>query len=243
MAKKLTREAIARAGLRLLDAGGIDAITTRALAAELGVQSPTLYWHVKSKREILRAMAVAMSADAAATVTAADRRAPWQHILTSWASALRAAMLGHRDGGQAFAGFLASDPATFEITESFLQALYDAGASTDLAPQCAMLVRHFVVGFCVEEQALAELQNGADHPRDSIAAADPTRYPLSARGLRAITATGQDQRFQLALRITVAGLTALMDEERQKASGKAVSSGFGQGEQRGRGDCITEGTQ
>ena len=216
MVKKLTREAIARAGLRLLDAGGIEAVTTRALAAELGVQSPTLYWHVKSKREILRAMAVAMSGDAAATVTAADRRASWQHILTSWACALRAAVLSHRDGGQAFAGFLAADPATFEITESFLQALHDAGAPPDLAPQCAMLLRHFVVGFCVEEQALAELHNGADHPGESAPAADPTRYPLTARGLQAITATGQDQRFQLALRITIAGLTTLIEEERQK---------------------------
>ncbi|MQY21688.1 TetR/AcrR family transcriptional regulator C-terminal domain-containing protein [Nocardia macrotermitis] len=223
MAKKLTREAIARAGLRLLDTGGIDAITTRALAAELGVQSPTLYWHIKSKREILRAMAVTMSADAAATITAADRRAPWQHLFTRWACALRAAILSHRDGGRAFAGFLAADPATFDITESFLQALHDAGTPPDLAPQCAMLLRHFVVGFCVEEQALAELRERAEDSSES-AAPDPTRYPLSARAIQAVTTTHQDQRFQLALRITIAGLTTLIDEERQRSSSAATGS-------------------
>jgi hypothetical protein len=79
-----------------------------------------------------------------------------------------------------------------------------------------MLLRHFVVGFCVEEQALAELQHGAEAPGESMAAADPTRYPLTARGLQAITATDQDQRFELALRITIAGLTTLIDEERRK---------------------------
>ncbi|GAA5057751.1 TetR/AcrR family transcriptional regulator C-terminal domain-containing protein [Nocardia callitridis] len=218
MAKKLTREAIARAGLRLLDTGGVDAITTRALAAELGVQSPTLYWHIKSKHEILRAMASAMSADAAATMTAADRRSCWQDLFTNWARALRASVLSHRDGGRVFAGFLAGDPATLEITESFLQALLDAGAPPDLAPQCAMLLRHFIVGFCVEEQALAERQEDADHTGTSAETPDRTGHPLSARGIQAISSADQDLRFQLALRITVAGLTTLIEEERQKFS-------------------------
>jgi AcrR family transcriptional regulator len=74
MAGKLNRDVIAQAGLRLLDATGIEGITMRALAAELGVQAPTLYWHVKSKQDIFRAMAVAMSRDASALVTAAAVR-------------------------------------------------------------------------------------------------------------------------------------------------------------------------
>ena len=93
MAEKLNRDVIARAGLRLLDATGIEGITMRALAAELGVQAPTLYWHVKSKQDIFRAMAVAMSRDASALVTAADSGAPWQERLISWAHALRRSML------------------------------------------------------------------------------------------------------------------------------------------------------
>jgi TetR/AcrR family transcriptional regulator, tetracycline repressor protein len=76
VAEKLNRDAITQAGLRLLDATGIEGVTMRALAAELGVQAPTLYWHVKSKRDIFRAMAVAMTRDASALVTAADRGVP-----------------------------------------------------------------------------------------------------------------------------------------------------------------------
>ncbi|MFF3574845.1 TetR family transcriptional regulator, partial [Nocardia jiangxiensis] len=107
MAEKLNRDVIARAGLRLLDATGIDGITMRALAAELGVRAPTLYWHVTSKQDIFRAMAVVMSRDAAEVMTAADRRAPWPDCITRWAHALRRTMLAHRDGARVFAGTFA----------------------------------------------------------------------------------------------------------------------------------------
>jgi TetR/AcrR family transcriptional regulator, tetracycline repressor protein len=212
--EKLTRDAIARAGLRLLDVGGIEGLTTRALAAELGVQSPTLYWHIKSKQEILRAMAVVMSNEAAASMTAADRRAPWEQCLTSWAYALRAAMLDHRDGARVFAGSFAADPATFDVTESALQALQDAGVPPDLAAQCTILLRHFVVGFCIEEQALTGLRHGANHDRvnELTAAADPRRFPLTAQALPTILTTDQKQRFQLALRITLSGIATLITE-------------------------------
>jgi TetR/AcrR family transcriptional regulator, tetracycline repressor protein len=214
--EKVTRDAIARAGLRLLDAGGIGAITTRALAAELGVRSPTLYWHVKSKQEILRAMAVVMSNEAAAAVTAADRRAPWEQCLTSWAQALRTAMLSHPHGARVYAGSFAADPATFDVTESALQALQDAGVPPELAAQCTFLLRHFVVGFCIEEQALTELYNSVapDRLNEMTAAADPTRFPLTAHALPAILDSDQEQRFQLAMRITLSGIATLITESR-----------------------------
>lgn len=215
MVEKLTRDAIARAGLRLLAAGGIEGITTRALAAELGVRSPTLYWHVKSKQEILRAMAVVMSNEAAAAVTAADRRAPWEQCLTSWAHALRAAMIRYRDGARVFAGSFAADPATFDVTESALQALKDAGVPPELAAQCTFLLRHFVVGFCLEEQALTELHNSVDPDRlNELTAPDPTRFPLTAQALPTILGTDQEQRFQLAMRITLSGIATLITESR-----------------------------
>ena len=104
MADKLNRDVIARGALRLLDAAGIDGITMRALAADLGIQAPTLYWHVKSKQDIFRAMAVAMSQDAAALMTASDSNAPWRERLAGWAHALRKTLLSHRDGARVFAG-------------------------------------------------------------------------------------------------------------------------------------------
>ena len=57
---RLNRDDVLRAALELLDEVGIDALSTRKLAERLGVQSPTLYWHFKSKGALLDAMSAAV---------------------------------------------------------------------------------------------------------------------------------------------------------------------------------------
>jgi len=44
------------------------------------------------------------------------------------------------------------------------------------------------------------------------AAADPTRFPLTAQALRTILTTDQGQHFQLAMRITLSGIATLITE-------------------------------
>ena len=205
MSAKLNRDVIARAALDLLDRSGIDGITLRALAAELGVQAPTLYWHVKSKQDIFGAMAVAMSQDAAALMTTTDAGAPWQERLTSWAQALRQSIGTHRDGGRVFAGTFAPDPATFYITEAGLRAWQDAGLSPAEAARRTVLMRHFVVGFCIEEQGLAELTDEA-RSGEVQTGVDPTLFPLTAQALPAILNTSADERFQLGLQLMLAAV-------------------------------------
>ena len=208
MAEKLNRDVIAQAGLRLLDATGIEGVTMRALAAELGVQAPTLYWHVKSKRDIFRAMAVAMTRDASAMVTTTDPGVPWHERLVGWAHAMRRSMLSHRDGARVFAGTFAPEPATFEVIESALQALQDAGLPVADAAQRTILLRHFIVGFCIEEQELAELRVGQDRARrhELKTAADPARFPLTSQALPGILNTAADDRFELGIQLLLSGI-------------------------------------
>jgi len=52
----LSREAIVDRALAVADAEGLDAVTVRRLAQELGVTPMALYWHVKNKDEVLDAM-------------------------------------------------------------------------------------------------------------------------------------------------------------------------------------------
>ena len=52
----VSREIAARTALELVAAGGLDALTVRALAGELGVRAPALYWHFAHKRALLDEM-------------------------------------------------------------------------------------------------------------------------------------------------------------------------------------------
>jgi AcrR family transcriptional regulator len=53
----LQREAIVEAARQLIVAGGLEALSLRRLAAQLGVTAPALYAHVRDKQDLLRALA------------------------------------------------------------------------------------------------------------------------------------------------------------------------------------------
>ena len=50
---RLTKAAVAERALRLGDEHGLEAVTIRRLAQELGVTPMALYWHFKNKDELL----------------------------------------------------------------------------------------------------------------------------------------------------------------------------------------------
>jgi AcrR family transcriptional regulator len=51
--KMVTREAIARAARRIIDGGGIEALSMRTLATELGIKAPSLYDHVTNRDDVI----------------------------------------------------------------------------------------------------------------------------------------------------------------------------------------------
>ncbi len=51
--EKLSRESVVERAIDLIDAEGLEAVTVRHLAQELGVTPMALYWHFKNKDELL----------------------------------------------------------------------------------------------------------------------------------------------------------------------------------------------
>ncbi len=51
---KIQRDQVIEAALALLDEVGLEAITTRKLAQKLGVESATLYWHLRTRPVYLK---------------------------------------------------------------------------------------------------------------------------------------------------------------------------------------------
>ncbi|MFG1643831.1 TetR/AcrR family transcriptional regulator C-terminal domain-containing protein [Amycolatopsis sp. NPDC049252] len=145
----LTRRDIARAGLKLLNEVGLNGLTLRLIAAELGVKAPALYWHMKNKQELLDEMATQMYADA-------DREPPeplgeWETVAYR-ARAARRMMLAYRDGGKVFAGTYLGD-LSLVGAHPFRRSI-DAGLDERRADQVLFTVYSFVVGFTIEEQAV-----------------------------------------------------------------------------------------
>src|SRR5262249_19016990 len=59
----LTRDAIVEAALRVLDREGMDGLSMRRVAEELGTGVASLYWHVRNKGELLQLLSERLAAE------------------------------------------------------------------------------------------------------------------------------------------------------------------------------------
>src|ERR1700754_682400 len=60
----VSQEQIVDTAMTLLERDGLEGVSFRKLAGELGVTAPTLYWHVDSKRRLLDLMAERLAVEA-----------------------------------------------------------------------------------------------------------------------------------------------------------------------------------
>lgn len=148
---RLDRASIVQAALSLLDEVGIDGLSTRRLAARLGIQGPSLYWHFKSKRDLLDQMAESMLDEA---IPAADPAAPgfvWLDWLAGGARGIRRVGLSHRDGGLILAGYRPNG-ARAALKVSSAEMLSRSGLSAGASRLVLHTLGRFAVGWVLDEQ-------------------------------------------------------------------------------------------
>ena len=202
---KLTTDVIARRALEALNQVGLDGLTMRALATDLGVAAPTLYWHVKNKQELLDLMADRLTAETADALEAPRRDESWQDWLVALAGRMRAAMLRYRDGARVVAGAHTANPTAWRTVELTLRTLQDAGFGTLEAARTFPVLLHYTIGFTIEEQARAGA--GYDrNPYEQGPRVDAARYPLTAEVVGQLF---DPDNFEYGLRIILAGMAAV----------------------------------
>ncbi|AQZ60266.1 hypothetical protein BKM31_00920 [[Actinomadura] parvosata subsp. kistnae] len=192
---------IVATALRLLDESGLEGLTLRRLAAELGVQAPALYWHFKSKQLLLDAMAAAMMAE---HLTRPDLEDPakWREWLTAYAHSDRAMLNSRRDGARLAAGTRPS-PELFALVERSVAALERAGFGVGDALRGLFAVSGYVAGFVLEEQA--DRDRGAEGEGPDLDAFR-AEHPRLAAGLMEIGDPQGDAAFEGGLQLILDGL-------------------------------------
>ncbi|WET78774.1 TetR/AcrR family transcriptional regulator C-terminal domain-containing protein [Amycolatopsis sp. QT-25] len=141
MARKGTLDPakITEAAVELLDEAGLAGLSTRRLAAKLGVSSPTLYWHVKDKAQLLDLVAEAICADAFEI----DQNLPWREQLASGLRQFRALLLRHRDATALLRERPPAGPHRLGHLETTARILLEAGFSEkDAAGISRLLTAH-----------------------------------------------------------------------------------------------------
>jgi AcrR family transcriptional regulator len=94
---KTTDEAILDAAANLLEAGGLDALTMQAVAAEVGVRAPSLYKRVRDRAALVRAVQEAAATELEASLSSVARGKDPRADIVAMADAFRA--FAHRRPG------------------------------------------------------------------------------------------------------------------------------------------------
>ncbi|WP_399142985.1 TetR/AcrR family transcriptional regulator C-terminal domain-containing protein [Streptomyces sp. NBUA17] len=159
----MNRETVVAEALDLLDDVGLETVSTRRLAKRLGVEQPSLYYHFKTKKDLLAAMAeaaMAPHADAALPEPEDD----WRSWFLDNSRSFRRALLLRRDGARLHAG--STPTGDLERIRRKMTFLVAAGVPEWQAQMAMLAASRFTVGCVLEEQADADAPNPEDLPDD-----------------------------------------------------------------------------
>ncbi|CAM5536015.1 TetR/AcrR family transcriptional regulator C-terminal domain-containing protein (plasmid) [Streptomyces viridifaciens] len=212
---KLDRAQVVDAALRLLDQVGLDGLTLRAIASELDVKAPALYWHFKDKQALLDEMATEMMRRMTAGATAAggdrpERDGDWRALYLTTMRTLRAELLRHRDGAKVYSGARFTDTSYAAGLDASLRVLTEAGFTLAAATRAWYTAYSYTVGYVIEEQAMAPNPFDGDEGYDVEARAERlAAHPLAAEAGR-VMFQDFDEGFEQGLAAVLAGVEATL---------------------------------
>lgn len=217
-APAITREALAAAGLAVLRREGLDALSMRKVAAELGVRAASLYWHVHDKEELLDLLADSLLWDARRLT----KQGAWDVCLREMAVAYRCHLHANRDAARVMAGRMAPGPNLLYVLDTMLGWLRAAGFSGADAARATRTIATYVQGFVLQEQLPMSALEGRAHPAEALSAAAEAfraapmdQYPNVAAMADAILADDMDDLFLFGVDRIIDGLRRLAGAEAQ----------------------------
>ena len=148
----LDRAAIVEAALALVNEVGLEGLTTRKLGDALGISGPSLYWHFKSKNELLEAMARALLVRALPPPNMATAEFEWKAWLAEGARGMRRSALSVRDGARILAGYEPSGPEYDAAVSAMAQTLMRSGLQEDDARLTLRCLGRFAISWVLYEQ-------------------------------------------------------------------------------------------
>jgi AcrR family transcriptional regulator len=200
----LSRDGVARTALELLDRDGLDALSMRRLADELGAGTMTLYGYFRNKEELLDAVVDVGFADFQRPAPAGDPLAELRGLMLAARDVLRRhpALVQIRGAGPIVR------PRGFAITELALGLLIRAGMEPGEAVHVFRVLFDYVFGYAlVNPRAPSpELRRDA---LGSIAALPAGEFPtVTAVAEDMADAVAGEEQFEYGLDLVLAGIEA-----------------------------------
>jgi TetR/AcrR family transcriptional regulator, tetracycline repressor protein len=201
--QRLRRDTVTERALALADAEGIDAVTIRRLATDLGVTPMALYWHFQDKERLLDGVSELVLSQI--TLPPDDESRPWDQRLREVLDQLLGVLAAHPSVTDVVKTRILQSEPGLELTERVLALLRGAGFSAEQSAQQAVYALVFIVGLVTGEPG-AMPGDEDDEARDArlrgkwaaLQALSPKRYPHVLEAAGPLTACDSSDAWRAA---------------------------------------------
>lgn len=148
---QLSSDRVLEAAIRVADRGGVEAITMRRVAKELGVEAMSLYHHVPTKDAILDGVVdMVFAAIELPPVGCGD----WRDAIRARAASARLILSQHRWALGLMDSRPNPGPATLRHHDAVLGVLRSAGFTLPIAAHAVSLIDSYISGYVLQEASL-----------------------------------------------------------------------------------------
>src|SRR5215210_556999 len=148
---RLSRERVLRAAVALAARDGIEALSMRKLADELGAGAMTLYHHVPNKEQLLDGMIDIVFSEIEPPPTDVD----WKTAMRKRAVSTREALARHRWAIGLMEGRTTHGPANLSLHDAVLGCLRAAGFSLEMTVHAHSVLDAYIYGFALQERDMS----------------------------------------------------------------------------------------
>ena len=215
----LTPQTVVEEALTLADSEGLEAVTIRRLARELGVTPMALYWHFRSKDELLDGVAASIFEEIDLSVDASAR---WQEQLGALLGSMVSVLRAHPSTAILLSTRTASSEGSLRATEVALNILGRGGFSpteaTQIARHALSTVTSLVSGEpgVVAREESRKVIDARRRARLFLESLPPERYPRLVEAATPLSeGVDPDTYFAFGLDLLLAGIEAIAARKRQ----------------------------
>ncbi|MGI8511079.1 MAG: TetR/AcrR family transcriptional regulator [Solirubrobacteraceae bacterium] len=201
---QLSREQIAKAALDYIDRHGLEALSMRRLAEQLGVGTMTLYGYFRSKQELLDGVIDSAVGEPVPAIPSGT----WRESIRDLSQAARANLTRHPALVEVRISQPVLRPESLRFAEVGMRVLMDAGFPRDEAARVFRLLFTYTFGFAAfspDEQS--DVARAA--ARTALSALPADEYPaLTSSVDEAAQAMAGDEAFDYGLERILDGIEA-----------------------------------
>lgn len=175
----LDRERIVDTAIALADAGGLDALSMRRLAGELGVEAMSLYYHVPNKEVLLDHMVDRIIAE----IGLPSLDDPWKDAMRSRAMSAHEVFQRHSWAIGITDSRTTRDVEALRYYDTMVGSLLEAGFPLDLVAHALSAIDAYVYGFNIQQLNLPldDAEQVADVSEAILRQIPPDEFPHLTR--------------------------------------------------------------